>query len=241
MKFGNFVFFLREFFFPAGCARCGTVLVSPDEARYGLCSSCLPKLAPPAGERCGSCGRPLVSEQGRCLACRNGDERSLDRGILLYPYRGTYRRILGAYKFGRNLGLGHFFAEKIRDALTALAPPGTAGEAAETPVLVPVPPLPGKILRTGWDQVEYLAGILEKGPLPVRRCLRRLPSRRQKELNRENRKTNLRGKIILAGKAPLRAVILDDVCTTGSTLEACAAALKAGGTENAAGLCLFYN
>jgi ComF family protein len=247
MKTGNLVFFLREFFFPSGCALCGAVLVSPEEAWYGLCRSC--RRPPPAGERCGSCGRPLVSEQGFCLACRNGDERSLDRGILLYPYRGTYRRLLGAYKFGGNLGLGHFFAEKIRDVLRAL-PPGEAGGAegtggagleTETPVLVPVPPRPGKLRRTGWDQVEYLAKLLESGPFPVSRCLRRLPSRHQKELNRENRKTNLRGKIVLAGKAPPRAIILDDVCTTGSTLEACAAALKAGGTKEAAGLCLFYD
>jgi ComF family protein len=241
MKPGNLVFFLREFFFPAGCAVCGTVLASPDEARYGLCRGCRQKLIPPAGERCRVCGRPLVSEQDHCLACRNGGGRSLDRGVLLYPYRGIYRRLLGAYKFGRNLGLGHFFAEKLREALSTLVPSGTAGPVFEPPVLVPVPPRPGKIRRTGWDQVEHLARLLEKGPLPVCRCLRRLPSRHQKELNRENRRTNLRGKIVLTGPAPPRAVILDDVCTTGSTLEACAAALKAGGTETAAALCLFYH
>ncbi|MDR2259165.1 MAG: hypothetical protein LBE14_08480 [Treponema sp.] len=109
--------------------------------------------------------------------------------------------------------------------------------------VVPVPPRPGKIRRTGWDQIEYLAKLLEKGRggPPVNRCLKRLPSQNQKELNRENRKTNLRGRIILKGRAPRQAVILDDVCTTGSTMDACAAALKAGGAETVYGLCLFYD
>jgi ComF family protein len=209
-----------------------------DEVWYGLCQYCHGRLTPDPGAVCDCCGRPLVSEQGRCLACRNGGKRDVDRNILLFPYTGVYQRLLAAYKFGKHLGLGHFFAEKIRDALEGAEEflPGTA-------VLVPVPPRPGKIRRTGWDQVEYLAKLLEqgRGTLPVNRCLKRLPSQNQKKLNRENRKTNLRGRIVLKAKAPREAVILDDVCTTGSTLDACAAALKGGGTETVYGLCLFYD
>ena len=162
----------------------------------------------------------------------------MDRLFLLFPYQGRYRKILAAYKFGRTLGLGHFFAEKIRETLEALAeilPPEVR--------LIPVPPRPGKIRKTGWDQIEYLAKLLEKGAgaPPVYRCLKRLPSRNQKELNREDRKINLQGKIILNRQAPRQALVIDDVCTTGSTLEVCAAVLKAGGAEQVYGLCLFYN
>jgi ComF family protein len=162
----------------------------------------------------------------------------LDRGILLFPYTGKYRRLLGAYKFGKTLGLGHFFAEQIRDVLKNR---GDFFQGAAA--LVPVPPRPGKLRKNGWDQVEYLAKLLEKGAgaLPVCRCLRRLPSRNQKTLNREDRKINLQGRIVPIRKAPLQAIILDDVCTTGSTLDACAGALKAGGAEKVYGLCLFYD
>jgi ComF family protein len=245
MKLSRFIFFLREFFFPSGCALCGGTLIGPEEAWYGLCESCRGELGIIPGERCDSCGRPLISEKNRCLACRNGEERSFDRVILLFPYAGKYRRLLGAYKFNKNLALGHFFAEQIRKALGEFPefPPGTA--------LIPVPPRPGKIRKTGWDQVEYLVKLLEKGrgkkPPPegtslprVCRCLKRLPSKSQKELNRENRLTNLRGRMILRGKSPEQALILDDVFTTGSTMETCAAALKKGGAEKVYGLCLFY-
>jgi ComF family protein len=233
MRLLRLVFFLREFFFPRGCALCGTPLLSPGEAWYGLCGTCRKKLPLPGGERCDSCGRPLISEQGRCLSCRNSEKRNFDRNILLFPYAGAYRRLLGAYKFGGNLGLGHFFADQVRRYLEALPQAGQA-------TLVPVPPRPGKIRRTGWDQVEYMVKLLE-GVFPVRRCLRRLPSRTQKALNRESRQINLKGKITLTGTAPVRAIVLDDVCTTGSTLDACAAALKAGGAEEVFGLCLFYD
>jgi ComF family protein len=162
----------------------------------------------------------------------------MDRSFLLFPYQGGYRKLLGAYKFGRNLGLGHFFAGKFREALETL------GEfLPREAVLVPVPPRPGKIRKTGWDQIEHLAKLLEKeaGGPPVCRCLKRLPSRNQKELNREDRKINLRGRIVLNRRAPRQALVFDDVCTTGSTLEACAAALKAGGAERVYGFCLFYD
>ncbi|MDR2259166.1 MAG: double zinc ribbon domain-containing protein [Treponema sp.] len=117
MNIPQYIFFLREFFFPSGCALCGATLINVDEAWYGLCRRCHDTLVPDSGETCDRCGRPLVSEQGRCLNCRNGEERNLDRSTLIFPYTGKYRKLLSAYKFGKNLALGHFFAEKIRNSL----------------------------------------------------------------------------------------------------------------------------
>ncbi|MDR1024441.1 MAG: ComF family protein, partial [Treponema sp.] len=103
------------------------------------------------------------------------------------------------------------------------------------------PPRPGKIRRSGWDQVEYLARRLEKEDLPVRRCLKRLPSKTQKKLGRQDRLQNLEGRFISTAAPPRRALLIDDVMTTGATLEACAAALKKAGSELVYGICLFYD
>jgi ComF family protein len=238
------VFWLREYFFPFGCAVCGASLLGAREAWYGLCEHCRGGIDAglnAAGERCDCCGRPLVSEQGRCLSCRaatTADARAVDRVTVFFPYTGKYRRLLGAYKFNRHIALGHFFAEKIAAALADIG-------RTDAYTVVPVPPRPGKIQKTGWDQVEYLAKLLERKRIPVLRCLKRLPSKVQKELGREDRKKNLRGRIILTDRLraaiPKTVVILDDVMTTGSTLEVCAEAVRAGGAERVYGLCLLYD
>jgi predicted amidophosphoribosyltransferase len=202
--------------------------------------------------------------------CREGEGYAFDGAFLLYPYTGKYRKLLGAYKFGKYRALGHFLGEQLVEGLSRFAPPGMTN-----PCWVPVPPRPGKIKRSGWDQIEYLAGRLEgmdrkksKKPdlnppaghdvpektqlpaytgqyvgvyHPVYRCLKRLPSLSQKKLNREERKTNLRGRIRCTGKPPAEVILFDDVFTTGSTLDACAQALKAGGAEKVYAVCLFYD
>jgi ComF family protein len=228
--------FLKEYFFPSGCALCGTGLTGAVETWYGLCGSCCGTITPESGERCDLCGKPLISEHIRCLSCRNGENRSFDSVTVLFPYTGKYRQLLTAYKFAKNLALGNFFAEKILEA--------AGGYLSEKAVIVPVPPRPGKIKTAGWDQVEYLAKLLNRGGeggIEIRRCLKRLKSKVQKHLTREQRMKNLQGRIVLKGYAPKIALLIDDVMTTGATLDVCAAALKQGGTEKVYGLCLFYD
>ncbi|MDR0456089.1 MAG: ComF family protein [Treponema sp.] len=240
------VFYLREYCFPFGCALCGAGLVDGRETWYGLCGTCHAGIEREinenrAGEFCDCCGKPLLSEQGRCMACRQEESRSCDRVKVLFPYTGKYRQLLSAYKFGKNLAVGNFCAEKIRETLKCET---FLPEVRQETRLVPVPPRPGKIRNSGWDQVEYLARLLErdgKNGLLVDRCLKRMPSQSQKELDRENRHSNLKGRIIPVRQAPKTAVILDDVMTTGSTLEVCAAALREAGAQTVYGLCLFYD
>ena len=236
------LFFLREFFFQQGCSICGMPCTSLDEAWYGLCDDCRAGIEQELAETqdqesCEYCGKPLISEQGRCLSCRRTETLAFDRAIILFPYSGKYQKLLGSYKFDKHLSLGHFFAEIIRKTLEEKSIPVETG-------IVPVPPRPGKIRKTGWDQVEYLARLLEKDKNcnhPVIRCLKRLRSKSQKELSRKNRQTNMKGRIISKGQVPQTALIIDDVITTGSTLDVCASALKEAGAHTVYALCLFYD
>ncbi|MDR3193368.1 MAG: double zinc ribbon domain-containing protein [Treponema sp.] len=241
---------VREFFFPRGCALCGEILTGREETLFGLCDPCRARLLLPAKdagtEFCDRCGRPLISEIGRCLPCRKEEERLRERNAVVYPYSGKYRDLLGEYKFGRNTALGFFLAERLKEARARLlaADSGlTMGgqEAQGFPPLVPVPPRPGKLRKTGWDQVEYLARLLRREGLPVYRCLKRLPSLSQKKLNREERLRNLRDRFVVTRRTPATAILFDDVITTGATLEACAGALKSAGTSKVYALCLFYD
>jgi ComF family protein len=221
---------------------------------FGLCQKCRDFFIVAAtGEaRCEICGKPLITERDICLSCREKTLPSgrkyndfLEKLWTFFPYTGLFKTVLGSYKFKRSLGIGNFLACFPGFVLADLDP-AIIKEAA----WVPVPPRHGKIKKQGWDQVEFLAALLGKEYkrsggrsrcLPVIRCLKRLPSRSQKELNREERETNLKGRILCKKKPPKTAILFDDVVTTGATLNACASALLESGTERVYGVCLFYD
>jgi ComF family protein len=227
--------------FPKACPLCGKN--TGTDAVYGICAPCLRGARaafPKQEECCRICGQILVSERGICMNCRRRETAAFDRVLALYPYGGVYRSLLKAYKFGRYRETGGFFVECLVRALSWME--------CQTGVVVPTPPREGKIKSTMWDQIEYLAALLEKkrGENPripaVYRCLKRFSSKTQKVLNRTERATNLIGKItVKAGfTAPETAILIDDVYTTGATMNACAQALKQAGTKTVIGISLFY-
>ncbi|MDR2097073.1 MAG: double zinc ribbon domain-containing protein [Spirochaetaceae bacterium] len=235
-KLAQKLFLFREYLFPADCAICGGTLLDEAEAWLGLCKECAGRFPVEREGRCVICGRPLISELDTCTRCRNSEKNACDGMTLIYPYAGLTRTLLQAYKFGKHRALSRFFAEKLLFAAEEIA-----GAPAGIP-WIPVPPRPGKIKSEGWDQVERLAGILEKyHEIPVLRCLKRLASKTQKELGKSDRLTNLRGRIICTQKPPEEVILFDDVFTTGSTLNVCAETLKSAGAKKVRGICLFFD
>jgi len=231
---------LKHFLFPGACALCGGNLISSGEIRSSLCTQCLFSVETSKKtdvSLCNLCGKPLITEIDTCLPCRNNPEHSYERLWVIYPYIGKYRQLITEYKFKKNLYLASFFVKKILEVITR-------EPALKNAVIVPVPPRPGKIKENGWDQVEHLVKQIEKikGAPTVLRCLKRKKSKAQKILNRKDRIENLKGKIYFKFKHPLKTVlIIDDVLTTGSTMEVCASVLKMSGAQKVYGLCLFYD
>jgi ComF family protein len=234
----NIFYYLRDFFFPSGCALCGASCVDAEEIRYGLCKPCRLSIAFNTDKKCNECGKPLISENDTCLGCRDTKNKPFERLWVLFPYSGKYRKLLSAYKFKKRLPLANFFAEIIVQLMK------TEPELRNA-VIVPVPPRPGKIKKTGWDQVDYLVKKIreqsEPRPFGIARCLKRIKSQIQKKLTREERRENLQGRIFCKSTPPKIALIIDDVITTGSTIEVCASALKSAGTQKVYSICLFYD
>ena len=246
--------YLKEYLFPSGCGACGEALLEPEDAWFGLCAGCRAYLSTAFAEekRCDLCGKPLISEKTTCISCRTNEaadtnpcNKRIAKLNAIFPYSGKFRSVLGAYKFNKSLGVGNFLVRSLTTAIGDLIV--KSNEDFSEAALVPVPPRPRKIKAQGWDQVEYLAGLLDKEykratiGIPVYRCLKRLSSKSQKELNREERICNLSKRILCVKPPPGIAVLFDDVITTGATLDACAEALLEKGVIKVYGVCLFYD
>ena len=119
--------------------------------------------------------------------------------------------------------------------------------------IIPVPPRPGKISEKGWDQIEELCKILEYFyGIKVFRILKRNTSKQQKKLNRTERLQTIGSAYSLQnqnvikkelkknkGVFPSEVCILDDVSTTGATLECCSKLIKEAFETKIIGITIF--
>lgn len=233
-----------EAFFPGRCLLCGCWL-SGDEGRDGagssyesaggpavpVCDPCATSLVTIGSRRCGKCGMGLVSERVTCMRCREADF-VFESNVALFPYSGQAKELIRKLKFEGRVRLAGLFAEMAAAAL----PPEW-----ETYPIVPVPSRPG---RKTPDPVERVAASLEKHHArTVRRLLARTGGVQQKSLDLPRRRENLRGMIRLApdrgvSRSAPQVVLLDDIFTTGATIDACARVLRDAGCERVYSLTL---
>lgn len=151
----------------------------------------------------------------------------------LGPYDGSLRAILHALKYDGRQTL----ARPLGAVAAALLSDVPAGPAT---LLVPVPLHPSKAIVRGFNQAELIALALRM-PCPVRDVLVRVhaaptQTRFSRDARRDNvahafalRRTVLRRRPV--GLTGAHVVLVDDVVTTGATLAACAAALRAAGVD----------
>jgi predicted amidophosphoribosyltransferase len=235
---------LLTFLVPQTCLSCGRNA----GGSFPLCPDCLEKWyssvsrdfarSPDSAGRCVKCGRPLISAMNVCTTCRTtGLLCHIDRIFPLIPYTARSQDALVAWKLRGVRSLSPVFAALVASHIEQN--PYVSG----VPV-IPVPPRPGKIAEKGWDQIRELSHFLARDHhVSVLNCLERTGGIQQKKLGRIARFANIGGHIVAVKgvRVPGSAVILDDLVTTGSTLDACAAALKAAGCEKVFGLTLFYD
>lgn len=221
------------------CLSCGRI-----SSDVPICAECWKKLENyvgfHSGARCSKCGKVLISEIGTCLECREHPSlSSLDALYPLHSYVHWKKDLAFAWKMEGQRRLSPLFATLLYNALRSLG--------LEQKAVVPVPPRPGKLRAKGWDQIDELARILSKRHgVRVISLLERKSSTEQKKLGRAERIGTAGAIYALSSQAkgavgilPDEAVLLDDIVTTGATMEKCAWLLREAGVRKVSGIALF--
>lgn len=229
-----------------------------------LCKKCKLKVLQfepfDSNRRCQCCRKILISEISICSECRNNlvkqevdsnqkvqinqirKSRSLDQVFPINTYLLWQKDLMFAWKVLGQRGLSIFFADLVFNAICSIKKMGF-----DFDYIVPVPIRPGKLKKVGWDQVDDLIRILKsKYKLSIADVLERISFTEQKKLTKEERKGTLGAiykiknefdkNIQLNSK---KILILDDVITTGATMEKCSVILKQNGAKQVYGLSLY--
>jgi predicted amidophosphoribosyltransferase len=206
---------LFDLLFPCRCVSCG-------QASESLCASCRRLFRPVGQPRCGRCGAPTAWPVERCLECA-GRRLAFASARGAVAYAGPVRPFVAAWK---EHGLRHL-ATLAAELVVAHVEPPVADAIAY------IPPDPVRQLERSRHPAESLAGQLARQwGIPAAPLLGRARARpRQVALTLAARRTNARDAFVVRGSVPERVLLVDDVYTTGSTVAAAAAALRAAGAR----------
>lgn len=219
---------LLDWIYPRRCVFCDDLLGRKE--KY-LCADCREKLPVPIREpRCKKCGKPLLGrEQEYCYDCSRY-EQMYDRGIGIFLYKDPLKQALMRFKFNGRKEYGEFLGK-------LLCMYGSKFVAQIQPeVILPVPIHKKKRSVRGYNQAEVLAMEVSRGfSIPIRTdlVLRKKFTKAQKELDRKERKKNLEEAFFVTKEAGRyqSVLVIDDIYTTGSTVNAIAGKLKKRGVK----------
>ena len=225
----QFAWAVVDLVFPPECAGCGR----PGQRFCAPCQARLSILTPPL---CTNCGYP-VERAGQCRLCQAGTNPvSPLVGIRSAAFfEGSLQKSIHRFKYRRELILADTLAGLMIAAGPVEAPAGC--------LVVPVPLSPERLAERGYNQAMLLARAYAelRGLRWTQHGARRVRhTASQVGLSAHQRRLNVAGAFeadrrVVAGK-PM--ILVDDVCTTGATLGACAAALLAAGATEVWGLTL---
>lgn len=219
--------------FPRICCGCGERVV--EEQRI-VCSACLGNQQALQQPICGTCGCPnaVLKLPGRCEDCPKG-AIYFRRAMAAYPYAGLSRQLVEKLKYSGRIEYARIMAAAM------LHEAGAGLENLPDYLLVPVPLHPTRLRERGFNQAEILGRELIHwtGMTLMPGALRRVRNTStQTRLSRRERARNIRGAFAL-GNSDIRdrkCLLIDDVFTTGATLNECARVLKEGGAKEVVGL-----
>lgn len=212
---------LKISLFPQPCILCNAA----NGNELGLCPDCLSDLPFHQDEYCPQCGLPSTNNFicGACIA--SPPDFDATRSIFRYEY--PISQLVQHYKYAQQLHLGNLFAKLLQQKLSAHKLPD---------LIIPMPLHPKRLTERGFNQSLEVAKILGKAlniPVDYTTCLRTKYSPPQASLPLKLRATNIKGAFACTKSLNgLRVALIDDVMTTGASLNALTKAVKTKGASH---------
>jgi|SRR5271170_519054 len=226
-------------FFPAGCRICDNLLTGA--SRVPICGECLDSFAAPVEKKCEVCGQSfawMTSAEEGALVCRACEHKTyaFARARSYGIYDGPLVQAILLLKWERMEPLGKWFAERLAEMTLR------EGLSMAADVVVPVPLHRDRERARGYNQAGLISKPLARRlglPHQAVLLMRTRPRPPKQVLTLEERWESVRGAFATRPGSQVdkkRVLLVDDVMTTGATLDACARALLESGAKSVLGL-----
>lgn len=221
MIFLRLDYFFRQLFFPtnATCVNC----LNEEVFKYGLCRDCYKALSPLSENQCEIC-RDAINTEGLCASCMK-EKPDYTRLYCLFSYKPPLDKLIKDFKRNNKRYLKYDFAKIALDSIEEVADKIT--------LITAVPISKNRLRERGYNQAELLGKELSYlTDIPYKNVLVRAGSTRSSLLNKDERIKQLKGQFDFDKSVFGETVLLiDDICTTGTTLRHCAKLLKKAGAK----------
>ncbi|NLK21800.1 MAG: ComF family protein [Epulopiscium sp.] len=214
---------ILDIIYPPRCIFCKDII--PIQKEKGICEECKKNLSFVEGKTCQRCGKPIEKKRDTCLDCIKYPPE-YEKGWAVFVYEGLIRDMMYRFKYGGYKEyaryLGHLMADKIRNE----AP------NEKFDLIIPIPIHPNRKKSRGYNQGEELAKTISKelnSPMDTSILIRTKETRPQSGLTIIERKNNIKNAFkikINMDLKQMKILLVDDIYTTGATINSCAKLLK---------------
>lgn len=193
-----------------------------------MCKFCAIDAFPALPSRCYRCQR-ITTDSAVCDTCKR--QTVLRRVWVVTEYGGTSKELLRLYKYERTRSAADVIADAMEDILPFLP---------EDIIIIPVPTASSRIRLRGYDHAVLLAReVARHRKLISVRALTRLSQSRQVGADRKTRLNQLKNDFLITNSSIVKGaniLLVDDVVTTGATIETASLVLKNAGAKSVSGV-----
>lgn len=228
---------LVDILFPPACPVCGQPLGVADGKRERICRKCADKIEYIKEPRCMKCGKPLKTDSAECCYDCSRKRHLYERGIAVFAYTDGMKQSIYRFKYQGKREYAAFYGEEAAKSCGSLI------RSWKIDLIIPVPMYAAKQKRRGYNQAELIAKELGKHlniPVVSEILIRSKKTIPMKALNDIERRKNVEKAFFVKTNVVKykRILLIDDIYTTGATIDSCADVLQKQGAKKVYFLCL---